>query len=199
MKNLLLSITAFMFVLCQTAFSVETGAMAPEFKLQDINGKKHSLSLFKGKMVVIEWLNWDCPFVVKHYSSGNMPKLQSQWVTKDVVWLSIVSSAKGKQGYYSDKDHVLRAEKEKYAGTAILIDADGKVGKTYGATSTPHMFVIDTTGKIVYQGAIDDKATTDQADVKLAKNYVSEALESILAGQPVKSANTRPYGCSVKY
>lgn len=177
----------------------EVGKAAPEFTLTDTNGKSHSLKEFKGKTVVLEWLNFDCPFVKKHYGSGHMQKLQAEETKKGVVWLSIVSSAKGKQGYYDPKTMNARREKEKGMQTAILYDSDGKVGKAYGAKTTPHMFVIDKDGKVAYRGAIDDKDTTDLEDIATAKNYVQAALDDIQANRKVATTETKPYGCGVKY
>ncbi len=175
------------------------GQPAPDFTLMDSNGAKRSLSDLKGKVVVLEWVNFECPFVGKHYGSGNMQKLQKAYTGKGVVWLSINSSAEGKQGYFApDKINALMKEKGA-APTAYLIDADGTVGRTYGAKTTPHMFVVDPKGSIVYAGGIDDTPSTDQADVPKARNYVSAALDEALTGKPVTTASSAPYGCSVKY
>jgi peroxiredoxin len=175
------------------------GKTAPDFTLTDSNGKSHSLSDYKGKVIVLEWFNHGCPFVVKHYDSGNMPKLQKEYTAKGVVWLSICSSAPGKQGYGTGDEQNAEAKKTGAAPTAILIDADGKVGRLYGARSTPSMYVITKKGSLAYAGAIDDKPTTDQADIKGAKNYVKEALDEVLGGKTVATASTKSYGCSVKY
>ncbi len=178
---------------------VEVGKEAPEFTLTDSLGKSHSLSDFKGKVVVLEWLNHGCPFVVKHYSSGNMQGLQKDYTGKGVVWLSIVSSAPGKQGHMTpEQTNAAKAEKGS-AATAILLDEDGKVGKLYDAKTTPQMFVIDAEGKLAYAGAIDSIKSTDAADIPNSTNYVKEALDAVLRGEPVKTAVTTPYGCSVKY
>ncbi|MBS1963111.1 MAG: thioredoxin family protein [Bdellovibrionales bacterium] len=177
----------------------QIGKAAPDFKLTDTNGKTHELKDLKGKTVVLEWLNFDCPFVKKHYGSGNMQKLQAAETAKGVVWFSIVSSAKGKQGYFEPKAMNERQAKEKGMQTAILYDTDGKVGKAYGAKSTPHMFVIDKDGKVAYSGAIDDKDSTDLEDVAKAKNYVRAALDDLRANRKVATAETKPYGCGVKY
>jgi peroxiredoxin len=175
------------------------GQPAPAFTLTDSNGTTHSLADFKGKVVVLEWWNPECPFVGKHYGSGNMQKLQKEWTGKGVVWLTVNSSAQGKQGYVDGaKANALMKEKSG-APTAILLDHDGKVGRAYGAKTTPHMFVIDAKGTIVYAGGIDDKPSTDQADIATAKNYVSAALAEVTAGKPVTIASSTPYGCSVKY
>lgn len=170
-----------------------------DFELKDINGKTVTLSQFKGKFVVLEWINHGCPFVVKHYSSGNMQKLQKTYTKKGVVWLSICSSAPGKQGNLSN-DEWKAANKDKgSAATTVLLDPDGKVGKMYGASTTPHMFVIDRAGKVIYKGAIDDRPTPKADDVKGAKNYVASALDAALAGKKVAVSSTKPYGCGVKY
>ena len=178
---------------------VTTGAAAPDFTLTDTSGASHKLSDFKGKTVVLEWVNHGCPFVVKHYSPGNMQGLQAESTGKGVVWLSICSSAEGKQGYYTAEGwQKLNAEKGGKA-TAILLDPEGTVGKLYGAKTTPHMYVINAEGTLVYQGAIDDKPSTDSDDIPGAKNYVKAALDEVLAGKPVTTGQTKPYGCGVKY
>jgi peroxiredoxin len=177
----------------------KVGEPAPAFNLTDTQGKQHSLSEFQGKVVVLEWLNHDCPFVKKHYDSGNMPKLQTAYTGKGVVWLSINSSAPGKQGSYpADEANELTKDKGG-APSFVLLDPDGAVGKAYGAKTTPHMYVIDDKGTLRYAGAIDSVASTDQSDIPKATNYVAAALDSVLAGKPVETATTQPYGCSVKY
>lgn len=192
-----------------SAFAVEVGTPAPDFevpvaraeilKLKDFKGETLKLSQFKGQHVVLEWLNYECPFVKKHYGSKNMQALQKKYTAKGVVWLSVISSAEDAQGYVKKEDLAkANAEKEGNA-SAILIDADGTIGHLYGAQTTPHMFVIDPKGKIVYAGAIDDKKSTDVADVKIATNYVAQALDASLQGKPVKVAFKVPYGCGVKY
>lgn len=175
------------------------GKAAPAFSLPDVDGKTVSLSDFAGRTVVLEWINFDCPFVRKHYASGNMQALQKEALGKDVVWLSIASSAKGKQGFFEGEALRKRIADEKWAGSAYLVDVDGKVGKAWGARTTPHMFVVAPDGKVVYAGAIDDKASTDAADIAGSKNHVRSALEALAAGKPVAPAATSPYGCSVKY
>ncbi len=175
------------------------GQPAPEFTLTDSTGKPHSLSSFKGKFVVLEWNNFDCPFVVKHYGSGNMQKLQNTYTAKGVVWLTVNSSAAGKQGHLQPAEVAGKLAERKAAPSAYLLDADGKAGKAYGAKTTPHMYVIDPKGTLVYAGAIDDKPSTDIADVAGARNHVAAALDEALAGKPVSVASSTPYGCSVKY
>lgn len=178
---------------------VESNQPAPEFTLKDTNGNDVSLSQFKGKYVVLEWLNYDCPFVKKHYGSGNMQNLQKTYTDKGVAWLSIASSAPGTEGYYQADDINKMNQERKGAATAILLDPTGQVGKLYGAQTTPHMFVIDPKGVLIYQGAIDDIRTPNPDDVAKAKNYVSAALDEAMAGKPVTTASTKSYGCSVKY
>ena len=179
--------------------ALEAGKPAPDFRLTDSNGKSHTLSALKGKYVVLEWVNFQCPFVKKHYDSGNMQKLEKTYTKKGVVWLSINSSAAGKSGNYPP-GQVNALLKEKGASpTAYLLDGDGKVGRLYGAKTTPQMFVVDPHGTIVYGGAIDDRPTTDGEDVAGAKNYVQEALDLALQGKAPAVAWTKSYGCSVKY
>lgn len=174
-------------------------AEAPAFTLTDTNGNEHSLSDFKGKVVVLEWFNHGCPFVVKHYKEGHMQALQQTYTDKGVVWLAICSSAEGKQGYETAEGHNKTAEAKGTNATAILMDADGKVGRAYDARTTPHMYVIDTEGQLVYQGAIDDKRSTNPADIATSKNYVKAALDAVLAGEEVEVSSTVAYGCTVKY
>ena len=181
------------------ALAITPGAQAPDFKGTDSNGVTHNLSQYRGKYVVLEWANKGCPYDQKHYLSGNMEALQKQWTDKGVVWLSVLSSAAGEQGNVTPEEENQYLKKMKAAPTAALLDTDGTIGRLYQAKTTPHMFVIDPNGKLIYQGAIDDKATTDQADIKMAHSYLNEALNSAMAGKPVPVATTRPYGCSVKY
>lgn len=177
----------------------QVGQPAPGFTLTDSNGKSHNLSDFKGKFVVLEWLNHGCPFVVKHYQSGNMQNLQKEYTGKDVVWLSIVSSAPGKQGHMSPEEtNKAKAEKGS-AATAVLLDEDGTVGKLYDAKVTPELYVINPEGVLVYAGAIDDKKSTDPADAAGAKNYVKQALDEAMAGKPVSEPTITAYGCGIKY
>ena len=191
---------ALALVLVQGVFAqVENGKPAPDFTLADSNGRQVSLSQFHGKYVVLEWLNYDCPFVRKHYSSGNMQDLQRTYAQKGVTWLAIVSSAPGQQGYYAP-DEINRLNKERQsAATAVLLDPTGQVGRLYGAQTTPHMFVINPRGILVYQGAIDDIRSTNPDDVAQAGNYVSAALDEAMAGKAVSVPSTKSYGCSVKY
>ena len=175
------------------------GEKAPEFSAVDSNGVRHNLSEFAGKYIVLEWVNFECPFVRKHYDSGNMQRLQSMYTGKDVIWLSINSSAVGKQGYFDGDVLKKRIVTEKSAATAYLTDSDGKVGKMYGAKTTPHMFIIDKDGLLVYAGAIDDKPSTDRETLAGADNYVEKVLNAILQGNESPLKATSSYGCSVKY
>lgn len=178
---------------------VAPGTQAPAFTLASATGTQVSLASFAGKTVVLEWVNYDCPFVKKHYAPGNMPKLQAEAAKAGVVWLSICSSAPGKQGYFAGEDLTKRIAAEKAAPTHYLIDADGAVGKAYGATTTPQMVVIDATGVVRYHGAIDSIKSTDSADIAKATNYVSQALAELAAGKPVSVPVSKSYGCGVKY
>src|SRR4051794_35077766 len=175
------------------------GDQAPDFTGTDSNGKTHKLSDFKGKYVVLEWTNSGCPFTVKHYVNGNMQKLQKDWTGKGVTWLTVLSSAPGKQGYKTAAEENSYLKEKNASPTAVLLDPSGEIGHLYGAKTTPHMFVIDPNGKVVYAGAIDDKPSTDEGDNASARNYVTAALSEAMAGKPVSQANTTPYGCSVKY
>ena len=178
---------------------VEVGQSAPDFSLPDTNGQTHQLSQYKGKWVVLEWYQPDCPFVKKHYGSGNMQALQKEFTAKGVVWLSIDSSAPGEEGNYpADKLNQI-ATSQGAARTALLLDPEGKVGHDYAAKTTPDMYIINPEGKLVYEGAIDNKPTTVVADIKTATNYVKVALDSSMTGKSVSQTVTRPYGCSVKY
>jgi len=172
---------------------------APDFKLTDSNGSEHSLSDFKGKIVVLEWINYDFPFVKKHYDSKNMQSLQEKYTKEGIIWLAICSSSKGKQGNFSIEEINERSKDHGAKFTAYLIDEDGTVGKMYGAKTTPHMYVIDKSGMLVYAGGIDDKASADVDDIEAAKNYVSSALDELLGGSKVSVQSSTPYGCSVKY
>ena len=182
-----------------SAFALKPGEAAPEFHGTDSNGKTQSLAQYRGKFVVLEWANPGCPYEQKHYKSGNMESLQKQWTAKGVVWLSVISSAPGEQGYVTPPEENDYLTKMHAAPTAAILDPSGAIGRLYGAKTTPHMFVIDPQGKLVYEGALDDQPTPDPASLKGAHNYVSEALEDAMAGKPVPTPVTRPYGCSVKY
>jgi peroxiredoxin len=181
--------------------AASVGQSAPTFSGKDSRGKTVSLDQYRGKYVVLEWTNLTCPFTKKHYDSGNMQALQQEWTAKGVIWLTVLSSspAHASDGYLTaaqENEHIAQAHARP---TAAILDASGEIGLLYGAKTTPHMFVIDPQGKLIYAGAIDNRPTTDTADVKTAKNYVSAALTEAMAGQPVEMASTRPYGCAVKY
>ena len=201
MKTKLL--TALLSIAVSTALfaadSPAVGTNAPDFSLTDSKGKTQSVSQYKGKYVVLEWFNPECPFVKKHYGSGNMQKLQTEFTSKGIVWLTIDSSAPGLEGNLTAEQANAKIAEWKTKQTALVLDPDGKAGRAYGAKNTPHMFVINPEGKIVYEGAIDSKATPNPSDIANSTNYVKVALEESLAGKTVSNANTRPYGCSVKY
>jgi len=176
------------------------GETAPDFTLTDINGKAHHLSEFKGKVVVLEWHNPDCPFVHKHYDSGNLPALQRSATASGAIWLTINSGAPDQEGgNYTPAQLQEYLLQNKAAPTAYLLDPDGKVGRLFGAKTTPHMFVISAEGKLAYSGAIDSVRSADAGDIPAAKNYVAAALADLKAGRPVAISSTRPYGCGVKY
>jgi len=181
------------------AHAARVGEQAPDFSGTDSQGQPHKLTDYKGKFVVLEWTNNGCPYTRKHYTSGNMQSLQKQWTGKGVVWLTILSSAPGEQGYMTGAQENAYLSEEHATPTAAILDPKGVIGHLYSAKTTPHMFVIDPAGKLVYDGAIDDHATTDASDIPAAKNYVTAALTAAMAGQPVATGYTRPYGCSVKY
>jgi peroxiredoxin len=196
-------LTALMALAASTALfaadSPAVGMNAPDFSLTDSKGKTQSISQYKGKYVVLEWFNPECPFVRKHYGSGNMQKLQAEFTGKGIVWLTIDSNAPGLEGYLTAEQANAKMAEWKTKQSALILDPDGKAGRSYGAKNTPHMFVINPEGKIVYEGAIDSKATPNPADITSATNFVKVALDESLAGKTVSTANTRPYGCSVKY
>jgi hypothetical protein len=181
------------------AFAVAPGTPAPDFKGTDSNGTQHTLSEYRGKYVILEWANKGCPYDQKHYLSGSMENLQKEWTAKGVIWLSVISSAPGEQGYVTPSEENTYLKTMHAAPTAALLDPTSTIARLYEAKTTPHIFVIDPVGKLIYQGAIDDKPTTEQADLKGARNYLNEALTAAMAGNPVPVASTRPYGCSVKY
>jgi peroxiredoxin len=181
------------------ADSPAVGTTAPDFSLTDSKGKTQSVSQYKGKYVVLEWFNPECPFVKKHYGSGNMQKLQEEFTAKGVVWLSVDSSAPGLEGNLTAEQANAKMTEWKTKQTALVLDPDGKAGRSYGAKNTPHMFVINPEGKIVYEGAIDSKPSSNASDIASSTNYVKVALEESLAGKTVSNANTKPYGCSVNY
>lgn len=195
MKRLVL---AALMSLSLPALAVNPGQPAPDFTLADLSGKPVKLSSLKGKTVVLEWVNPECPYVQKHYNSANMPGLQKEYAAK-VTWLTINSTREGHSEFKSPQQMETWMKQKGGAPAATLLDRDSKVGKLYGAVTTPHMYVIDPKGTLVYAGAIDDKRSTNVADVKTAKNFVRVALEESIAGKPVSTASTTPYGCTVKY
>ena len=198
-KSMMFLFLIFLFVNINASDKAEIDKKAPDFKLKDTNGKEHSLSDFKGKYVVLEWNNFGCPFVKKHYNSKNMQQLQKKYTGKDVVWLTINSSAPGKEGHFSSEELNKKIKEQDANMTAYLIDEKGTVGKTYGAKTTPHMYVINPEGTLIYAGGIDDIASTDTDDIKKAKNYVAAALDAAMAGKKIETKTSQPYGCSVKY
>jgi len=181
------------------AFAARVGEPAPNFTAIDTNGQTHKLSDYAGKFVVLEWHNRGCPYTQKHYNSGNMENLQREWTGRGVVWLTVISSAPGKQGFVTASDENTYIKQVNAAPTAVLLDPVGTLGHLYDAKTTPHMFIVNPQGTLIYNGAIDDRPTADRSDVTGARNYVSAALEEALAGKPVTTPSTRPYGCSVKY
>ncbi|HWX56217.1 MAG TPA: thioredoxin family protein [Verrucomicrobiae bacterium] len=188
-----------LFILLVTALAARVGEAAPDFTASDSNGKTHHLSDYKGKYVVLEWHNQGCPYTRKHYDSGNMQHLQKEWTAKGVVWFTVISSAPGTQGYVTAGEENEYVRKTKASPTAVLLDPDGNLGHLYAARTTPHMYIIDPRGTLIYNGAIDDHPTSDAADIANSRNYVSSALQAAMAGKPVTDPATRPYGCSVKY
>src|SRR5437870_11661004 len=199
MKTLLLALSSVVATTLFAADSPPVGAAAPDFSLPDASGKTKSLSQYKGKYVVLEWFNPECPFVKKHYGSDNMQKLQGEYTGKGVVWLTIDSNAPGTEGNITPEQAQKIMAQWKTKQTALLLDPESKVAKLYGAKNTPNMVVISPEGKIVYEGAIDSKASPNPADLPSSTNYVKAALDESLAGKPVSNAQTKPYGCSVKY
>ncbi len=197
--SILTAVLLFALLSACAVADVNPGSSAPGFTLTDTRGATHSLSDFAGHVVVLEWINTDCPFVKKHYGPGNMQSLQESYGAKGVVWLSICSSTPGKQGHFTPEEWNQILEANGSNAKAVLLDTDGQVGLAYGAKTTPHLFVIAPDGTLVYNGAIDDKPSTRSEDIEGARSYISEALDAVLAGEPVPVARTTPYGCSVKY
>ncbi len=200
-KSLSVFAVAMVIGFASLAFGADltVGAEAPDFTLTDIQSQPHSLHDYKGKWVVLEWTNYECPFVKKHYDSDNMQKLQKTYTGQGVIWLLINSSAPGNQGNFAPELWQQMVTEKGASPTAVLLDGDGTVGHLYGAKTTPHLFIVNPEGKLVYQGAIDDIPSTDVADIPKAFNYVQAALEESLAGKPVTTSGTKSYGCSVKY
>ncbi|MBK6469817.1 MAG: thioredoxin family protein [Betaproteobacteria bacterium] len=198
MKSFLLA-TGLALAASAALANATVGQPAPAFTATDTSGKAVSLADFKGKHVVLEWVNPGCPFVVKHYSSANMQGTQKEATAKGVVWLAVSSTAPDASDYRKPADLAKWMQNQKAAATATLMDDDGKVGKAYGARTTPHMYIVDPAGTLVYAGGIDNKPSSNVADIPSSTNYVKAALAETLAGKPVSQASTRPYGCSVKY
>ena len=198
-KLLLTAVAPFIAGAIYAADVPPVGTAAPDFSLADSNGKAHSLSQYKGKYVVLEWFNPECPFVKKHYGSDNMQKLQKEYTSKGVVWLTIDSNAPGAEGNMTPEQAQKIMNSWKTHQTALLLDPESKVARSYGAKNTPDMIVINPEGKIVYEGAIDNKPTPNPNDIPSSTNYVKAALDESLGGKPVSNPTTKPYGCSVKY
>ena len=186
-------------LLVPAAFAQSPGAAAPAFTLAYTTGNAVRLADYRGKYVVLEWTNPECPFVRKHYTSGNMQDLQRQWGARDVVWLSINSTNSGNSEFKTPAQMAQWIEQQGATPKATLIDGTSATGRAYAARTTPHMFVIDPAGTVLYNGAIDDRRSSNPADAKVARNYVRAALTEAMAGRPVTVASTSPYGCSVKY
>lgn len=202
MQRLRLYVTTVLCTLACAAFieaAPKIGMPAPDFTALDSQGVQHTLADYRGKIVILEWTNHQCPFVGKHYNTGNMQALQQYATGAGVAWLSMISSAPGTQGYVSGPEADALTAKRRAAPTAVLLDPQGVVGRLYDARTTPHMYIIDATGTLVYMGGIDDKPSTQNADVKTATNYVRVALDEVRSAKPVSTPVTRPYGCSVKY
>ena len=175
------------------------GQIAPDFTLTDYENKTQKLSDFKGKFVVLEWFNKDCPFVKKHYGAKNMQALQKRFTERKVVWLTINSSATGKQGHESASEALATKKSLSASPTTVLQDFDGKVGRLYGAKTTPHMFVLDPEHKVLFAGAIDDNPSYDPKDIPNAKNFVRMTLEAAMNNKPIPVSSFKPYGCAIKY
>jgi peroxiredoxin len=195
----LLSLTIIAAVSCTADAGLSVNQPAPDFTGVDSNGKTHALSQYRGETVVLEWTNHDCPYVRKHYQSGNMQSLQQAATRDGVVWLSIISSAPGKQGHVSAAKANELTSKRNASPSAVILDENGDIGRLYGAKTTPHMYIIDPDGTLVYMGGIDDIPSSNPEDIARANNYVSVALQSLSDGKPIADNVTRPYGCSVKY
>ena len=181
------------------AAAQKNGAIAQDFKLTDVNGQTVQLSQFRGKTVILEWHNPGCPFVSKHYGSGNMQATQKAAREQGAIWLTINSGAKGKQGHMTGAEAKALIARQNIQSTDYLLDPKGLVGKAYGARTTPHLYIIDGSGILVYQGGIDDRPTANTADIKDARNHVLAALKEMRSGNKISVAQSRPYGCSVKY
>jgi peroxiredoxin len=199
MKKLLVFATLMAAAVFAVQAAIAPGQPAPDFSLVDINGKAQKLSDYRGKYVVLEWFNSECPFVQKHYESGNMQGLQARYTQKGVVWLGINSTSRKHSDYRDPARSQAILKDWKAAPSALLLDPEGKVGRQYSARTTPHMYIVDPAGVLVYAGGIDDKASTNRRDIASAKNFVAVALDEALGGKPISAASTYPYGCSIKY
>src|SRR6266481_1281407 len=201
MKNFRFSMlrVGMVLALLTVAWAARVGEPAPGFSAVDSNGKAQQLSAYKGKYVVLEWHNQGCPYTVKHYASGNMQRLQKEWTTKGVVWLTVISSAPGTQGFVTPTQENEYIKTMNAVPTAAILDPGGTLGHLYTAKTTPHMFIIDPNGTLIYNGAIDDHSSSDPGDIAGSRNYVSSALQEATSGKPITEPATRPYGCSVKY
>jgi peroxiredoxin len=191
---------------CAAAFTVaaapgrpEIGKPAPDFTGRDTKGNAVSLSALRGKTVVLEWTNHECPYVRKHYGSGNMQKLQADAAREGAVWLTLISSAPGAEGHVSEAEADALTARRHASPAYVVLDERGSIGRLYGARTTPHMFVVDPAGRLVYMGGVDNRPTTDRADIEGATNYVRLALDAVKNGEAVKTPISRPYGCSIKY
>ncbi len=196
--------SAVLWMVCSGALAVGAqeavvGQPAPEFSAVDTDGVQRSLGDFRGQFVVLEWSNHECPFVRKHYGSEHMQHLQAAYTARGVAWLTVLSSAPGKQGHVTAEQASAIRQERGDRQTAMLLDPDGTIGRRYGAKTTPHMFVVDPEGILIYAGGIDDTPSADPNDISMATNYVQQALDEAMAGQPVSVATSQPYGCSVKY
>jgi hypothetical protein len=197
LRRTILALAAVLAVSAQAAPAV--GQSAPDFMLKDPSGKTVKLSDYRGKHVVLEWTNPGCPYVRKHYNSGNMPATQKEAVDKGVVWLSINSTEKSSWEYMEPAKLVAWQKERKAQPSAVLLDEEGTVGKAYGARTTPHMYIVNPQGQLIYAGGIDSIPSSNPEDIKKAVNYVSQGLNEALAGKPLSASTTRPYGCSIKY
>ncbi|WP_373998931.1 redoxin domain-containing protein [Bdellovibrio bacteriovorus] len=193
---------AMLLITCASSLAMadaKIGSPAPDFSVVDATGKTHKLADYKGKYVVLEWYNKDCPYVRKHYDSKNMQKIQADMTAKNIVWLSVISSAPGKQGHLAAADAVKNAQKEGSKASAILLDEKGAMGKAYGAKTTPHMYLIDPQGVLRYNGAIDSNDSADPKTIATSENYIVRAVASAEKGEKIAKETSKPYGCSVKY
>lgn len=198
----MLKVLTFILALTISPFALadaNIGEKAPDFTTTDTNGKEVKISNLEGKFIVLEWTNHDCPFVKKQYDSGKMQSLQSEYTSKDVVWISIISSAPDKQGYVTKEEANELTAKRAAAPSSVVLDPSGEIGRLYGAKTTPHMFIINKEGTLVYKGAIDDKPSANPDDIASSKNYVAQALNELMDGREVSEPVTNQYGCGVKY